>query len=134
MAWRIFRGATSITNQTALHPSTSTIAQSVYTFTIPENDEDFLIALFEVEIEQTASSTAQTLTFNITDGATVIRAFTFKSYAALKYDNITFWAIFSKRTSASIQLQLATAGGADANTSIIGKEAVVFSADGGIRR
>jgi hypothetical protein len=135
MTVRIFRGALIQTDATGVNPSTSTVAQTIGSaMTVPENDEDFLLAFFECSIEQTASSQAQTLTFNIVDGSTVIKAFTFKTYAALKYDLVTFWAVFAKRTSSSIALKLATATNADSNTAIVLKNAFVASISGGVRR
>lgn len=136
MPFELFPGAISIADATVIHPSTSTIAQVVFpAVTIPENTEDYLFAIFEVAIEQDASTTAQTLTFNITDGATVIKAYPFKVYAALKYDIVTFWAIFTRRTKSSIQLQLATAGSADAShVNITGKNMFVASVTGGVSR
>jgi hypothetical protein len=134
MGFKIFRSGILIADQTAIHPAASTIAQAIFTpMTIPENDADYLYAAFECSIEQTGSSQAQTLTVNITDGAAILKAFTFKTYAALKFDHMTFWAIFQKRTSSSIQLQLVGGSTPDANTAITGKNAFVAAVDGARR-
>jgi len=100
-------------------PTTS--VQVLQTDTIGSNPYAYIEAKYLCSIEQTGTSAAQTLTFNITVNGVVSKAYVFKTYAVLKYDIVEFSAAEPAKEGGVVKLELAAAAGADAQTSIIVK-------------
>ena len=103
---------------TPLNPATSA-ADVVANIAIPANHHPLLEIVFDVKITQTATSAAQTLTFNIRDGTTVLQAITYNTTAIAKHDIIALKAILAlQKGSSNLNLSLGVAAGADAQTTV----------------
>jgi|SRR6476469_5969506 len=118
------------TDSSAFNPSTSATPQDLITpINVSELAYDYLWLRTLISIEQTGTSQAQTLTINILDGTTVVKVYTFKTYASLKYDILPVEMFLRKNTKGAIKVQLAQASNNDAQTSIIVKTVMLVGID-----
>ena len=113
------------TDSATFNPSNSASPQVLRTDTLPSNPYGYVEAIWTVSVEQTGTSAAQTLTINATVNGNIVEAYTFKTYAVLKYDIIDFSAVAPAKEGGVVKLELAQAAGNDAQTSIIVKKTIV---------
>lgn len=120
MPSEIIASSVDLADGTPISPTTAN--QTIKTWNINENKAEYIRMNVMLEIERTATSQAQTLNFEVLNGASVAKTINRKTYAQLEFDNVELSVLVKKHDRGVLVLRLGDAGAADAQTTITHKQ------------
>lgn len=111
------------TAASAVNPAT--IAQTLHSYAVPANSYDYILVITTIKMTTTGTSQAQTLTLNLTIGAST-KAFTIATAAAVDQEIFTLVHAAPARDAGTITSAVAAAGAADAQTALTSYNMIVI--------